>query len=550
MGFPYGANLLSFLDRYDQAERTSEVRRRGELQEALALRQVSELDRQRREEESVMGALAQEVAARRAQPALPSGISTTVAAGAPIPGAEAALEAGVVQPGVTNVPNIQNTAGLFPTPTPRQPFGASLPPEQAVRVLGHPRAQAVIRSVEQAEKDQEAQRLKEEARQLFGVATERFRGQDATGGYEELAKAYNRMGLHGEAGRALEHAISLRQDKEDEEKTNTWLGDILKAEKAFTEDPSFATHGAFLEALGAGTSKTAKALRLQLIGNQIKATLSRDPFSAILWKKMNEKYAAAWEKGESPSFEAVVKDLQKENPGLLLRALGDELEKGKELPKAVLKVMGVGEEVDPAKLKDFTSQAFQNFRVRTGRGPRTEDEFNAVWKEADRLAASRKKAEAEADPTKKELDDLRLKRARYDEDVRQGKVEPNLNQLTIFRDRAHRIATSLDSAPEDQEAAGSEERYWSQRIAEQIKKQPAGKELGKPKAGSPAALLGGRKFADLAEEEKQGLLLAQAKLTFPAKVKTFEDLGKLSPQERARLKAELDTLEASGGGRP
>ena len=43
--FPYGAGLLAFLDRYDQAERTAEIRRRGELSEALAMRQVSDLDR-------------------------------------------------------------------------------------------------------------------------------------------------------------------------------------------------------------------------------------------------------------------------------------------------------------------------------------------------------------------------------------------------------------------------------------------------------------------------------------------------------------------------
>ena len=151
--FPYGAGLLAFLDRYDQAERTAEIRRRGELSEALAMRQVSEGDRQRREEEQVMGDVAAEMAARRAQPTLPSGISTQVTAGAPIPGAEAALEAGVVQPGVTNMPQIQSTAGLFPAQTPRQPFGASLPPERAARMLAHPRAQTAIRSVEQAEKE-------------------------------------------------------------------------------------------------------------------------------------------------------------------------------------------------------------------------------------------------------------------------------------------------------------------------------------------------------------------------------------------------------------
>ena len=547
MAFPYGAALASFLDQYNRAEALDTQRRRGELQEVLGVRQLSELDRQRSEEERVMEDLAQELATRRALPPLTPDIGLQIQPGAPVPGAEMALEAGVAQPGVTNLALPTSTAGLFPAPVQRPPFGASLTPGRATRMLAHPRAQRVIQSIEESEKEQERQRNQEEAKQLFGTASERFRQKDAAGGYEELAKAYHRLGQHGEGGKALEHAITLRQNKEEDGLFEKDLTGWLAAQKAFQDDPSTRTHADFLDALTAGTSKTGRAFRGQLLGNQLKAALGKDPFSAIFFKKLNEKYSEAWAKGEKPDFETVVKQLDLEQPGLLLRVLGNELEANKEVHKAIFtRLLGIGEDVDPKTLKDTGAQAVQAFRLKFGRPPRTEDDFAEVGKIQGRLK------EAARSPEQKELDQLRLDKERFERDVRGGKIEPNINQLTLFRQRATASATKADEAGDTElaESLRQEERYWSQRIAEQIKKQPAGKELGKPKAGTGAAILGGRKFEALAEEEKRGVLLAEAKRLFPAKVKTFDDLKNLSRPERERLKAEIAAVEGRGGRQP
>ena len=525
--FPYGAGLASFLDSYNRAEAFDLQRRRGELQEALTLRQLSDLDRRQREEEQALGEIEQ---VRRGRPLLPpADIGLQVSAGAPIPGAEMALEAGTVQPGITNLALPTSTAGLFPTPS-RQPFAASL----SARTLAQPRAQRVIQSVEESEKEEERQRNREEAKQLFGTASERFRQKDAAGGYEELAKAYHRMGLHGEGGKALEHAITLRQDKDEAALFDTDLDKALKAQTAFQTDPSVKTHADFLDALSAPTSKTMRALRVQLLGNQLKASLSKDPYSAIFFKRLNEKYSEAWAKGESPDFETIIKAVDREQPGLLLRVLGNELEANKEVHKAIFtRILGIGEEIDPAKLKDTGAQAVQAFRQQYRRPPRTADDFAEVGKIQGRLK------EAAKSPDQKELDQLRLEKERFERDVRGGKIEPNITQLTLLRQRATTSATKADEAG-DTELANSirqEERYWSQQIAAQIKKQPSGQELGKPKAGSAAAILGGRKIADLAPEDKQALLDTVAKDRFK---KMYRELDK---PKRQQVVDEVNRLE-------
>ena len=543
MGYPYGLGLASFLDQYNRAEALDLQRRRGELQEALSVLKFGALERERLEGERVDEELAQALATRRGLPPLTPDIGLQIQSGAPIPGAEMALEAGTVQPGVTNLALPTSTAGFFPPPTSRPPFAASL----SARTLGHPRAQRVIQSVEESGKEEERQRNVEEARQLSTVATERFRQKDGAGGYEELAKAYDRRGQYDVGFKARQHAITLRQDKEEaglfEEDLTGWLA----AQKAFQGDPSTKTHADFLDALTAAKSKTGRAFRGQLLGNQIKAALGKDPFSAIFFKKLNEKYSAAWATGEKPDFDTMVKQLDREQPGLLLRVLGNELEANKEVHKAIFtRLLGIGEDVDPKTLKDTGAQAVQAFRQQYGRPPRTEDDFAEVGKIQGRLK------EAARSPEQKELDTLRLDKERFERDVRGGKIEPNINQLTLFRQRATASATKADEAGDTElaESLRQEERYWSQRIAEQIKKQPAGKELGKPKAGTGAAILGGRKFEALAEEEKRGVLLAEAKRLFPAKVKTFDDLKNLSRPERERLKAEIAAVEGRGGRQP
>lgn len=548
MAFPYGAGLLSFLDRYDQAERTAESRRRGELSEALALRQVSDLDRKQREEEQVMGDLAAEIQARRGQPALPSGIGTQVTAGAPIPGAEAALEAGVVQPGVTNVPNIQSTAGLFPQQTPRQPFGASLAPERAARMLAHPAGQRVMKSVEDAEKEAEHRRFKDEAQQFFKNASDRLDAGDSLGAAKELHKAFNRLGgidprAYSQASHYIDFALNLSQDAEERKLADEDLKVLSPLIRAVREDPSPTTQGILLDAMGTAKSKTIRAWRLDLTQNQMKSALGKDPYMTMFLKDMTDRFSQAWQAGGDTTQKEVLRAMMTEKPAVFARGIQGLLEGNKELSTAVLEILGVGTGVDPSKLKDEVAQAMQLFKAEHGRGPRTADEFATVYKKADQLAGARKAAETQADPTKKELDQLKLDKARFERDVREGKVVPDIGTLSLYRQRASSAAAEA-ARNDDSELAESlrvEERYWSSRIADQAKKQPQGKEFGKPKAGSPEAILAGRKLADLPPEDTQALLDTVAKDRFK---KMYRDLDKA---KRQQVVDEVNELERTGG---
>lgn len=376
-GFPYGLSLSSFLNEFDRSEQRRAQNQSVELRDLLATRQFQEADRKRQEEEAAMADLATELAARRQHPQMTTPL-------------------GLV-PGAVPVERAETDIGPLETPTipPREPFGASLAPAQQARLLASPRARPVIQSVEEAEKAQEQVRHREEAKQYFQSATERFRATDAAGGWEELAKAYNRLGQYGSGGAALGHAVVLRQDKEEEGTAAAELDTIMKATQQFQDDPSIKTHGDFLDALAQVKSKTNRALRTVLVENQLKAAIGRDPFSAMFWKELDREYQQAWQAGKPVTFEQALKAVQARNPGLVLRAVSNEMEKSKELPKALLQIFGVGEEVNAADLKDVNAIALTEFRRRMGRGPKSEDEVAGIITRANALAKARKQAEAE-----------------------------------------------------------------------------------------------------------------------------------------------------------
>ena len=534
MGFPYGLGLASFLDAYNQAEQRNLAGRSTELREALALHQLSESQRQRGEETSDIEQLSQLMAGRPAIAPAQGGVQVIPGGMPAVPGmeAEAALAGGLAGPPAST--------NLAPRPA-LTPILSGLDPRTAARLRLRPKTREAVESLEESERRQEQEIRRQEARQFFDVSRDRFKANDRIGGWQELAKAFDRMDDWKQAGHARDMALALHADKDEERKSGEELGRVLQALGRFEKEGLPDAHAAVLESLGAMTSKTNRPLRNLMVQSQLNAALGKNPFRTLLLKEMSRVAQEAWEStGKSLTPLEQVKAVAQRPAGAgLVARVTSELAHAGQLDKTLLQFHGFGADVDPAKLKDFVPQAIQLFNEAHRRDPQTRDEWTGVFTEANRLAGARKAAETQADPTKKELDQLRVERARWERDVREGKVEPNLNQLTLLRDRAHRIATSAETEQEDADAAKVEERYWSQRIADQIKKQPAGKEFGKPKAGTAKAIMGDRKFGVLSEEEKQGVLLAEGQRLFAAKVKTFKDLVKLSCQERNQIRGSI-----------
>ena len=534
--FPYGLALSSYLEAFDRAQQLQQLQQLGQLKQASMVQDLTEGQRKRQEEEQVMRDLTAEIATRRAAPTLQP--SPQIVPG--MPAVEGGPDVGPGLPGATP----QTLASMIPQARPQVPFGASLPPERQAAVLASPRAQPVIRGIEEHEKQSERARLHEEARQIFDVAQEQLKGNDLASGFESLAKAYTRMGQHNEAGQYHERALKIRGDKDEQDKAGRDMEAFLKAETAYRDNPSLTTYGGLLDSMSKPESVAFRAFRTTLVQNQLKASLGRDPHSAMLFKQIAEKYRAGWEAGKQPTFDEVAKQVEVENPGLLFRVMSDELEKGKPLQEELAKrVLRIGEDVDLSKvIKDPEFlQAMELFRREKGRGTRSADELSGVIAKANQLRQQRK--EAEKTPAQKEIEALNLEIKKQ----QAGQVI-TASQAALFAQRAVGIRKDAEASGDQELAdqANSIIRYWTQQEAEIIKKK-GGKVKGQGEYPAQK-ILAGTPWAQLGDEEKQAVLLDVAKRKLPAKVKTFEDLAKLSTKEKQLLNNEITRLDQEAQG--
>jgi len=541
LNFPYGASLSAFLDSYDQAERRRLAEDASNLRQAVALRNMSEADRQRKEQEQLFGDLATEIQARRAIPTE-----------APNIGAMPTLPMGMggapdLSRAETQIGPMASTAPVVGIPTARPAFGASLPPERAARLFASPTGQAAMRGVEESEKEAERNRFAQEAKDLFGVASERLNANDLTGGFEELAKAYNRLGRYQEGRLYLDRALKLRSDKDETEKANKEMAKISTAAQKFKEDPSASTHGAFLQVLTEAETPTIRAFRMDLLGNQIKAAIGKDVFSAMLWKKLDEHYSQAWAAGKTPDFQQALTAVYKENPALVMRAFADELEKNKDVGKEILRFFGIGEEIDPKDIKDFGAASLKAFRFQFGRPPRTRDEFNWVLNKQNELAKARKQAEKEGTVAGEDITDRNRKES--------ASLRTQMNSMRLSVDNLRRQMTGpLDPAQREQVR---DELTQAEADLADTKKQlrdlgALPKEVTKPSEQTRAArMLKAKPFQTMAPVEKQAVIfdvMKRSGLGGP-------DLNNgnlaaryqaLKPGQKEAIRAEIERIEGRG----
>lgn len=532
---PYGLALSSYLEAFDRAQQLQQLQQLGQVKQASMLHDLTEAQRKRQEEEQVMRDLTTEIGARRAQPALQPNPQIMPAV-SPVQGGPD------VGPGLPGEPP-RSLASMIPQTQPQMPFGASLPPERQAAVLASPRARPVIQGIEEQEKQTERTRLQEEARQIIGVAEEQLKLKDTANGYMSLAKAYTRLGRHNEAGQWHERAIKLLDDKEERERSDKDWEKFLKAEEAYKADPSFTNHLNVTESLAKPESATFRAVRLDLLKNQIKSSVGQDWRLDMLKKKVSEAYSDAWSQGKEINLEQVLKGVQAQNPELLVPVLSETLEKGGKLHDTVVtKLLRINEDIDPKDFKDDTAAAFQFFRAKHGRGPtRDLNELGELIRIRDDLIQKRKAAEQT--PGQKELQNLNLEIKKQ----QAGQIITPL-QASLFAQRAASTRKDAEAAGDQElsDQALSMERYWTQQGAELIKKKGGKvKEQGQYPAQK---ILRTKPWANLADEEKQAVLLDVAKRKLPAKVKTFEDLKALSAKEKQLLNNEITRLEEEAAG--
>lgn len=485
MPFPYGVALSSFLDSYNAAEQRALQGRRGELQEALALRQLTEADRAKRDEEQVLEALARDEASRRGAMPSPGGIQVIPGGMPAIPG----MEAEAALAGVTAGPPV-SAAPFMPPPSPRAPVLSTLSPESAVRVMAHPTGQRVLKSVKEAEEAAEKRRLREESREFFKLASQHLDAGNALESAKELAKGYNRLERHDRAGHYTDQAIKLVQDADERKKADADLARWRPFVQAHKTQPSLKTEEDLIDALGHADSLYGRSVAQDILTNKIKTALGKDVYASLLDKEIEERALRMVEEGRPFDLDKIYADLRREKPAVLWRGAKSNLEGNKAWGEKLIKALGGRTDLDVKDLQTHGARALVEFR-RVNRRDATEDDFPKVQEIANQLKAADIKAEAEAkraaltpqqqkvEQMREELLGIQLKRAK-------GELPMTEDQITNILRRIELVKREADLTPEQTERLTALEAGMLEDLAEARKTRGKPLPAPQPKPVAPA----------------------------------------------------------------
>ena len=514
------------------------------------MRRVAQEDRQQRREEAVqqreeaaLGGLAQLETARRGRIA-PPGIQILPGQAAMNFPAEGGFAPEAGEPGGAGAfaPAVppRSVGGLFPPMPPALVEGIS--PEMLAQIVAHPAGRAGLDTLQRTEDQTEKRRLQNEARQLETVAKARLAADDLVGATDELAKMWTRLGQYGQAGEMTERSLKLRSDaKEATQAKKDWIR-VREAVEAYETAPSTTSWLDIQRAIGESESVVVQAMGTDLLKGRVKDTASKSPWWPILRHKLTQKQLAA---GLAWDAEQAIREVDEENPGLLMRVATEEIDGKKEIDKLIFKRWGVREDIDPKLIKDpFLADALMLARQRLGR-PVTSEDMPTITEAADARRKQVKRLEAEADPLKQELGQLNKDLKEHQLKVARGEVPMTVQQISLEVQRVQRVRKeAIDSGdPALAEQAKALERDWIGQEAEAIRQR--GGKVPKLKASVADRLLAGKKIQTLAPEEQEAVVLDIAQRLFPGKVRTAQDLAGLKKggRERQAIQAEITRLE-------
>ena len=526
MAFPYGLALSSFLDSYDRAEQRALQGRRGELQEALALRQLTEGDRAKREEEQVLEALARDEATRRGALPAPAGIPMIPGGMPAVPG----MEAEAALAGMTAGPPV-SAAPFMPPPSPRAPALSTLSPESAVRVMAHPTGQRVLKSVKEAEDAAEKRRLKEESQEFFKLASKHLDSGNALEASKELAKAYNRLEQYDRGSHYTDQTMKLVQDAGEHKKADADLARWRPFVQAHKTQPSLKTEEDLIGALGQADSLFGRRIAQDIVANKLKTALGKDVYASILDKEIEERALEMMEKGQPFDLDKIFADIRQKKPAVLWRGVKSNLEGNKAWGEKMIKALGGHTDLDPKDLQTAGARALVEFRRLYGREA-TEADFPKIQEITTQLRAADVKAEAEAkraaltpqqqkvEQVREELLTIQLQRAK-------GELPMTEDQITNILRRVELVRREADLAPEELERLTALERSLLSDLAEAREKR--GKPLPVPQI-KPATP---RKPGAALDKEQQQLKVRRDALVeknYPGRVWAV-----LTPQEKQAI---------------
>jgi hypothetical protein len=405
-----GPYALAFNQSFLRSQDNSRRQGQADLQEAMTMEDL----RQRGELGADLGGLTGAFQARRAALAnQPPPAPGAPPAGMPPPPVSPDAMMGGTVPGVTP-PTAPPAPGLVasgpgPAGAPadegprRKSLLESIDPAMAGRLLRTGAGRSALKDLETAEKEQEQADNRKLAETVFTDATKAMRDGDALGYYDNAAKAMRIMGHHESAAKYLEHAMNLRGDQDEQKKANEDLGRWLKAQAAYTNDPSPDNYNKFMEDLGQANSKASRAMRVQIANNVLTKTFDQNPKVASFSRGLAGAYRDAWATGKDPDVEKIFKDLAGKDPEGFQAYIYDAMVGQKKLPDVVVRKILKWDSPDKEIPKNISEKAWLRTRQRFPSLRADDPKFLEAWW-ADEIKMSREMAvEKKPDDTRKEF---------------------------------------------------------------------------------------------------------------------------------------------------
>ena len=442
------------------------ARREGQadLQEAMTMEEL----RQRGELGQDIGALTGAFQARRAALANQPPPAPGAPPETPMPEQLAGPPPEGPAPGLAAPPAMAPTAG-GPAGAPageaarRRSLLESIDPATAGRLLRSGAGRSALKDLETAEKEQEQADNRRLAETVFTDATKAMRDGDALGYYDNAAKAMRIMGQHEAAAKYLEHAMNLRGDQEESKKANEDLGRWLKAQTAYSSDPSPDNYNKFMEELGSANSKASRALRVQIANNVLAKTFDQNPKVAGFSRGLAGAYRDAWAAGKDPDVEQIFKDLAGKDPNGFNAYIYDAMVGQKKLPDVVVRKVLKWDSPDKEIPKTISEKAWLRTRQRFPQLRADDPKFLEAWwadevkmtREMDKAKAEkpgepRKEVRADRSELRKRLSDVRaeLRRVDPEDSARLMELRTEEAQAKSDLDEAEKEYRKISGIPE------------------------------------------------------------------------------------------------------
>lgn len=396
MALGAGPYFGAFSDAYLRSRELGRRESRQGLDEAMALEQI----RRQAQEQTDMGLLASAFQARRRAmaggPPLPAGQSLPMPI--PEPMAQPPVAAGLgIAPGPAGTAGsagaaMPPSATIAPGATPGAPAGealrresllTSMAPDVAGRLLRSPGGRSAIKDLEAAEQEHETQENRKKAETLFGEATKAMKDGDALSYYDHAAKAMRVLGNYQAAAQYTEHAMNLRGDDKESKAANEDLGRWLKANTAYTNDPSPENYASLLKELGEANAKGSRALRGQIIDNVLKKTFNQNPKVTSFSRAVAGAYRDAFSAGKEPNAEGIFRAAAGQDPEGFNAYIYDALANQKALPEVVMKKLLRWDVVDGKEIpQNIYGFAFAETQARFSTLRKDDPKFMEAWWQA------------------------------------------------------------------------------------------------------------------------------------------------------------------------